>query len=246
MSTSEGTLDAFFGDGAPRVDREKSSSLDSNDVHDERTRNLKKLVRVDIDRPSTSVAVVEEFCFEFLGSPFPLGRRGYVSVTHMGSVNVFSLDFSSRTTCLSEALMNELGQREWAGVSRISLSLHIAYSAGSLLDVFPTESELPASASSSRLLSFIKSLCQSNEDNIHDVIRSVALEAGACLDAVILDAVHALLRNRRLDVVRDIARSLVKYARMTADRETIRWAHQLTAKVQRVFQWENQGVKLMI
>ena len=243
---ADGTLESLFGEGAPRVGHENSGSLDSYDVHDGKTVSLKKLVRVDIDRPSNSVAVVEEFCFEFLGSPFPLGRRGYVSVTHMGSVNVFSLDFPSRTTCLSEALMNELGQREWAGVSRVSLALQIADRAGSILDVFPTENELPATASSSRLLSFIKSLSQSNEDNIHDVIRSVSLEAGASLDAVILDAVYSLLRNRRLDVVRDIARSLVKYGQLISDLDTIRWAHQLTDKVQRAFQWENQGAKLMI
>jgi hypothetical protein len=206
----------------------------------------KRVFRLDVSNPTDSLSVIEALLGELACSNLIFERSGYISVEHCGNVNVFCLELSFHSVSLSEALQAELTGRDWTGVSRMSLVLYSNNNAASFLQLFPSVSQLPPSARSSRLLGLCKDISVSTEDSIRGILNKGFAEAGCGIESVILDGIQALLINRRLDIVNDIARHLLFMKRKCPDSHVSNWVDRMVLRIQSAFQWANQGATLVI
>ena len=244
-----GNLDSFLADttgSASESPVQQRILSEPFSMHQPSNHDRQRVLRVDMPNPRDSESVTEHFCYEFLSAPYPVGRRGYLTVAHMGSVNLFSLDFSSHNVSLLDALTAELDAREWSGVAKVSLSMYPCEPGVRPLLIFPIANDLPPSARNARMHALVAALTQSCEDSVESAITDIVIEAGICANAILLDAVNSLIALRRLDSARDILRTLKKLANTSSDPNSRLWVESLLDKSQYAFRWTNHGLQLVV
>jgi hypothetical protein len=238
----KGSLELFLGESAKPSESsvQKPSTVKFKMSMATSSQNL---IRIEIIAPKDGVSVTEEICSEILDSQYTFARRGYLSITHLGSVNVFALDISNPSSCLSEALLNALSDRDWSGVASVALILYLGEAGCVPLSIFPSDHYIHPSSVAARVMTLSETLLGASEDSIERVVVQVLHEAGPCSHAILIDSFNELVERRRLDIARNLLLALRKCCSLS---DSNRWFDHLFATAQTTFRFHNEGLSLKL
>lgn len=208
-----------------------------------------RLVRFDLVHTGCPLDTADQFCNMAQGVSYNFEQRGYITLTNLNGFSVYSLKFPMTDTCLAHALAGELSERDWLGVSKVSLSLYVVGQGDRPLNIFPVNNAVPLSAIGSQATSFGSAILHANEDSVHELVRQILAVCGPCFHSVLLDAFAALVAARRLDVARCLLQSIKRLTsgitrRMESQNHLHHWLLTLEGKSHEIFRWHNDGAEL--
>lgn len=204
-----------------------------------------RVMRINYDHPSNSVTVTEELCCECLKLPLPLKRKGNLNIVSSGTVSVFNLNFNDSGTSLAEALFEELREKDWDGVTKVSLSLYEDTTQCGTLSIFPSRRETSPDSIHAVVTSLSGLLCNSDEDTVKANLLLIMKTSGIFAETILMDSFTKLVKSRKLDVAAGLAMHVQKIASNTKETAVIQWIERFSAKALLAFSIENNGASLL-
>lgn len=228
--------------------RELSMSVVLSDVESPYIESMKesdnRVMRINYDHPSNSVSVTEELCCECLQLSLTFKRKGHINIVASGTVSVFNLNFDDSGTSLAEALFEELRDKDWDGVTKVSLSLYEDTTQCGTLSIFPSRRETSPDSIYTIVTSLSGMLYHSNEDTLKENLLLIMKTSGIFAETILMDSYTKLLKSRKLDVAAGLALHVQKIASNTKEIAVLQWTERFSAKALLAFSHENNGANL--